>query len=618
MCGIIVWCVDHESSEIKSLAHRGPDGSCTKSFGPNGKLTFVFHRLAIVCLDEAGMQPFENEMSMLVCNGEIYNYEKLEREIDAKNKEINEKKTRETAEINGTKVGTDETNGTNGETAETNGTGETAEINGTTVGTDETKETNGTNGNGETAETKVDAHGTLQMRSDVEVIHHLLKDEDLSRPTQRLSALISKLDGDYAFVYANSTGLLVARDPVGVKPLFYGVDNAGDAVAFASEAKALYSAKEIVEVRVFPPGTFLCIPEQEYNKRDEKAKHIRGIRGIRGIRRALEFHPIDDTESRVRELLERSVEKRLHHSDREIGLLCSGGVDSAIITSLAARMLSSTTNIHVFTMQYDTGASEDAFYAKMLCEKHNFKHTVVTFGLADVQGCIREVIRACETYDPNTIRAAIPMYLLARYISRETDVKVVLSGEGADEIFSGYLYFKQVPDGDALNAESRRLVSNLHMFDLLRAERCFSAFGLEVRVPYLDHALVEYVLGLDGRRKMFRGSAEKMLLRDAFRDLEDLKELRILDRPKEKFSDGCGFSYVPQLLNHVTSVGEGGEGANEMSYKLDEKLKAEKAFYKGIFVDIYGLESLRWIVDRDMPEWVAGNGGARNGEVGCV
>ena len=421
------------------------------------------------------------------------------------------------------------------------------------------------------------AENVNDLRSDVDVIHRLFKDVDVNS-VEEVAAATNKLDGDFAFIFAKEDGrFVVGRDPVGVRPLFYGVNSDGRPIAFASEAKALHGGPAIDKVFVFPPNTVY----------------------VSSINR---FAPIPDKFllNQVNKLVTNAVKKRLDHSDRPVGLLCSGGVDSAIITSLTAR-LSDPTKMHVFTMEYANGTSEDAFYASMLCARHKFKHTVVKFDAKQVQECLTTVIATCETYDPNTIRAAIPMYLLAKHIAENTDIKVILSGEGADELFAGYSYFKRA-DAASLNAESRRLIKNVHMFDLLRADRCFAAFGLECRVPYLDRDLISFVSCIEGEHKMFQKGAEKMLLRNAFADLKDLADLRILSRTKEKFSDGCGFSYVPQLLNFVS------DNANT----LDEKLKAESAKYKAIFESIYGDLNGHWIIKREMPAWSAGTANTAN------
>lgn len=436
------------------------------------------------------------------------------------------------------------------------------------------------------------------LRSDVDVIHRVLvKGSELSNTRHAgncfrrdIRHAVNTLDGDFAFAYVRGSTVVVARDPVGVRPLFYGVNEAGTPIAFASEAKALVGAPCVHSVSVFPPGHVWT--QNQFVPYESEADAVR---------------------VRVRQLLTAAVQKRLDHSDRPVGLLCSGGVDSAIITTLAARMRDPS-QLHVFTMEYDTGTAEDTFYAKMLCARFGYKHTVVRFSAAEAQATIATVIATCETYDPNTIRAAIPMYLLAKHIAEHTDVKVVLSGEGADELFAGYLYFNAAPDGPQLNAETRRLVSNIHMFDLLRADRCFAAFGLEVRVPFLDRDLVAFVSGVDGEHKRFQSGVEKLLLREAFADLTALKELRILDRPKEKFSDGCGFSYVPQLLNYVCSLAD----AEPAPRSLDEKLAVERAHYMTIYEGLYGTQNAHLIVSRTLPAWSGGETAASRSKEGLL
>ena len=232
-----------------------------------------------------------------------------------------------------------------------------------------------------------------------------------------------------------------------------------------------------------------------------------------------------------------------------------------------------------------------------MCNKLGILHEVVTFDAADVEGAIDEVVVAMETCDPNTIRAAIPMYLLARHISLNTDVKVILSGEGADELLGGYNYFRFAPSERDAATESDRILANLHMFDLLRADRCFAAFGLEVRVPFLDVDLVR--CGVPAARRRPQGGVEKRLLREAFAHLDVLANCRILDRPKEKLSDGTGFCYVPDLLRMLAAGRDDGT--------LKTRLIAERERYEAAFMRAYGCGSLddatRLVVERRLPEW---------------
>jgi asparagine synthase (glutamine-hydrolysing) len=309
---------------------------------------------------------------------------------------------------------------------------------------------------------------------------------------------------------------------------------------------------------------------------------------------------IEFQESRIVDLLRKSVIKRIDNSDRPVAFLCSGGLDSSLILCLAHEYLQQQKReLHVFSMKY-TGTSgqnvfsEDEFYCKRLVELLGVKYTSLSFSFEEVKNSIDDVIYQTETYDPNTIRTSIANYLLAKKLRETTDYKVFLSGEGADELFCGYLYFNQSKDGIEINKESDRLVQNIHMFDILKADRCFSAFGLEVRVPFLDKKFVSFVKSIDGKYKTFINHTEKFLLRNAFKkQFTVLSDARIIDRPKERFSDGVSFSYVPDLLNFCS---------NSEESVLDNKELREKQYYRNIF-DKYYPNMSHVIIDRTMPSW---------------
>lgn len=414
--------------------------------------------------------------------------------------------------------------------------------------------------------------GNTPGEVDVGVIIDVLLD------CQEIPDAVACLDGDYAFVAVEEASgrVVAARDPLGVRPLFQGISATGAVVAFASEAKALVGAPGIADVLVFPPGhAFVDGKLLPYSSKPSQPG------------------------ATCRQLLERAIEKRLKHSERPVALLCSGGIDSAAMLSIATR-IACTELPRVYTMRYSTGQSDDAFYAEMLCSRLGCPHEVVSFGLKDLcDETLRAVIRVCETCDPNTIRAALPMYLLAKHIAQTSDIKVVLSGEGADELFGGYGYFRFAPTPKDAADECGRLLNNIHMFDLLRADRCFAAHGLEVRVPFLDRDLIDGVSALVPALRM-RG--EKQLLRDSVSDLGELAALRILDRPKEKFSDGTGFSYVPDLLRRIAA--DWGENGDEGT--LSSRLVAERHAYTTMFEEEYGAPAGRWVVKRTMPSWVDG------------
>lgn len=420
------------------------------------------------------------------------------------------------------------------------------------------------------------------LRSDCEAVLKILDTTLDDFSIQKVCEAVDKLDGDFAFVWQHEEDLVIGRDHVGVCPLFYGIDENDKLVAVASECKALYGLSYIKKIQVFPPGHI-------YMHGSFHPYHSIGLPPPITLAK-------EEVTNRVKELVIEAVQKRIVHSDRPVGVLCSGGIDSSIMTCLV-KELGMQDKIHVFTMEYKGARSEDAFYARILCESLGVKHTLFSFTREEVQETLQKIPKAIETYDPNTIRAAIPMYLLAHKIAKETDVRVILSGEGADELFHGYNYFSRAPDGDAARVEAARLIRNLHMFDLLRAERCFSSAGLEVRVPFLDKNLVRFVQSLDGSLLWGgQGYAEKQLLRNAFAHLTPLVNVRILDRPKERFSDGCGFTYVPQLLSYIS---------NDLP-TLAEKLAVEKKYVEEIFDSTYS--NLRHlIVNRTMPEWISEN-----------
>lgn len=383
---------------------------------------------------------------------------------------------------------------------------------------------------------------------DVHVLFHALV---TCTDTASVCAMLEGLDGEFALVFCDQGHVIAARDPMGVRPLFVARDVHGCVMGFCSEAKALIGAPGVALVAVFPPGHVMILAV--------------GAEDTCCAFRTASAGPcrFGTNEQMVRRLVESAIVKRINHSDRSVGILCSGGLDMAIVTALVATEASMRDRVRVFTGRYDSGQSDDAFYAALVCCQSRLDLELVPFGAADVLAAIEPVIWACETCDPNTIRAAIPMYLLARHIKQKTDVKVILSGEGASELCCGSAH--------------TRIAS-----DLLCADRCFGAFGLEVRVPYLDLALVDFVGSLPNR-------VEDRLLRDAFRDTrmpigKILSGARVIDRPEEKLSDvcGCRFSFVPDLLANL-----GGEACTRVA----QREKAEREHYQTVFDKLFGQEN---------------------------
>ncbi len=437
-------------------------------------------------------------------------------------------------------------------------------------------------------------HNIDSLKSDVEIIPKILGQSS----SYNDFSLINKFklfDGDFACIYIYNDpyfkymNIVVARDRIGLCPLFYGLDKNNNIVCFASEAKALVDLPFCVKVKQFPPGHFLQARINNETSIYGNKTDIYGFKEEFVLYNNDADSEVENISNIIRIVVQDAVRKRLKHSDRQVGVLCSGGIDSSIVSAIANRLNTNELPVNIFTISYDSGMSYDAFYAKQLCSQlKNSIHTNIVFNKEDVINAYEEVLKTCETYDSRTIRAAIPGYLLAKYISENTDIKVILSGEGADELFAGYKYFQFSPDEESLKTETTRLIQNLHSFDLLRAERVFSAFGLELRVPFLDQNLIKTVSSFSKIIYDYK-SEEKYLLRKAFDSYPELSS--VINRQKECFSDGCGYNYVPDLLKMHSIYND-----------LETREKNEKEVYLKLFEKYYGNQN--WIIERTMPEWL--------------
>ena len=445
------------------------------------------------------------------------------------------------------------------------------------------------------------------LRTDIDIILHLYKKGLTPRD------ICNELDGVFAFVLLDKmqNRIIMGRDPHGIRPLFYQMGSVEESIQMvASEIKAFPKPLDKT-IQIFPPNRFY----------DSEYPSFQSYNNVFRETMTETSYPI--VSEKIYDLLIKAVKKRIDNSDRPVAFLCSGGVDSSIIFGIARNYLKMhhpERELHVYCMNYakSNSTSYDLFYAEMLMTQYRDDKQVqfhsVSFTWDEVLMILDKMPYLMETYDPNTIRASIPMILLAKYLSEQTEFKVFLSGEGADELFMGYNYFQQVPNGNLANAESRRLMRNLHMFDVLRADRCFAAHGLEIRIPFLDRDLVHYASNVQGKLKMFRNGIEKKLLRDAVREkIPELTMSRVIDRQKERFSDGCGFSYVPDILNYVFSCSS--ELSSELSSSkssskinkqklvtLEEKEKSERAFHKQRFRKAFG-EMDHLIIKRELPDW---------------
>lgn len=392
------------------------------------------------------------------------------------------------------------------------------------------------------------------------------------------------LDAEFACVIYDGRAdeFIAARDPIGIRPLYYGYDGDGQ-IIFASEAKNLVKFCE--KIMPFPPG--------HYWKNGEFTCYC-GITAVDSVIR-------DDMETvcrNIREKLVAGVEKRLA-ADAKVGFLLSGGLDSSLVCSIAQSR--SETPIKTFAIGMSTDAI-DLKYAREVADYIGSDHTEVIITKEDVLDALETVVKLLGTYDITTIRASMGMYLLCKAIHEQTDIRVLLTGEISDELF-GYKYTDFAPSAQEFQKESVKRVSELHMYDVLRADRCISSNSLEARVPFGDLDFVKYVMAVDPEMKLNKYNKGKYLLRHAFEG--NYLPHSILYREKAAFSDAVGHSMVDYLKEYAESrytQEEYGEGIKK--YDHARPFTKESLLYRDIFEKFYPGQS-EMVVDFWMPnkEW---------------
>lgn len=374
----------------------------------------------------------------------------------------------------------------------------------------------------------------FQTKSDCEVILALYQDKGAD--------LFEDLNGMFAFALydIDNDVFLIGRDHIGIIPLYMGYDDNGQFFV-GSEMKAL--EEDCLNVKEFLPGTYI------YSKQDREMH--------RWYKREWEnFDAVKDNKSDIdvlRTELENSVHRQLM-SDVPYGVLLSGGLDSSIISAIAKRYAAKRIEandqtdawwpqLHSFAIGLK--GSPDLKASREVADYIRTVHHELHFTVEEALDALSDVIYHIETYDVTTIRASTPMYLLARYI-KSMGVKMVLSGEGSDELFGGYLYFHKAPNAQAFHEETVRKIENLHLYDCLRANKSLAAWGVEGRVPFLDKEFMDVVMRLNPEDKMCgrNGKIEKHILREAFKDY--LPE-SVAWRQKEQFSDGVGYNWIDSL-----------------------------------------------------------------------
>ena len=419
----------------------------------------------------------------------------------------------------------------------------------------------------------------FQTGSDCEVINALYRErEDIGQ-------WLNALNGIFAFALWDRARrrFVIARDPIGVCPLYWGHDGDGR-LCVASEMKAL--ADICADVAQFPPGHYYD------SERGELVRYYQ-----RPWRDHATTKDVEVSKQELREAFERAVHRQLM-SDVPYGVLLSGGLDSSLVAAVAARFArkriedNDTTEawwprLHSFAIGLE--GSPDLAAAEVAAKALGTVHHGFTYTFEEGLDALPEVIRHIETYDVTTIRASTPMFLLARRI-KAMGVKMVLSGEGSDEVFGGYLYFHKAPDAREFHEETVRKLGALYNYDCLRANKSMMAWGVEPRVPFLDVEFLEVAMRMDAAHKMVRPGPsgrkiEKAILREAF---DGYLPDEILWRQKEQFSDGVGYGWIDGLKAHAEAqISDRVFAASASRFPVNPPQTKEAYLYRHIFEQFF-------------------------------
>lgn len=484
-------------NNFEKTISRGPD---MEKIIEIGDAVLGFQRLAIMGLNENGMQPFELNDNAVVCNGELYGF----------------RKEKEALIADGYK---------------------------------------------------------FVSESDCEIILPMYEKYGFD--------MFNRLDAEFAMIIydAKRNGLVAARDPIGIRPLFYAYDKAGD-IMFSSEAKNLVGLGD--KIMPFPPGyyyadgEFVCYNDiaarQEYSEDD-----------------------LETACKKIKELLIAGVEKRLD-ADAPVGFLLSGGLDSSLVCAIATKLMGKQIKTYAIGMNED---AIDLKYAKEVADYLHSDHHEIIINKDIVLSSLEEVISNLGTYDITTIRASMGMYLICKGIKKESDVRVLLTGEISDEIF-GYKYTDFAPNAEEFQKEAEKRLHELYMYDVLRADRCISVHSMEARVPFGDLAFVKYVMSINPELKMNTYNKGKYLLRHAFED-GDYLPYDILFREKAAFSDAVGHSMVDYIKEYANSLYTDEEFAAKCDkYTFAKPFTKESLLYRELFEKYYPGQA-EMVVDFWMP-----------------
>lgn len=423
---------------------------------------------------------------------------------------------------------------------------------------------------------KLNINYEFLTESDCEIILALYREKGVN--------FFEDLNGIFAFALydVEKDVYIIGRDHIGIIPLYQGTDKYGNYYV-ASEMKALSGICN--KISEFLPGQYY------YSKDKEPVKYY--------TRSWQQYENVKNNKSDILELrnaLEEAVHRQMM-SDVPYGVLLSGGLDSSIISAVAARYAAKRIEnddaneawwprLHSFAVGLK--GSSDLEKAKIVADHIGSVHHEIYFTIQEGIDAIRDVIYHIETFDVTTIRASTPMYLMARVI-KSIGVKMVLSGEGADEIFGGYLYFHKAPTAQALHEETVRKISRLHQFDCLRANKSMAAWGVEARVPFLDKKFMDVAMNLNPESKMCKeGRIEKQILREAFKDY--LPE-SVVWRQKEQFSDGVGYNWI-DTLKEMTEKAVSDQQLDNAKFRfpINTPNTKEAYYYRSIFAELFPSE----------------------------
>jgi len=421
----------------------------------------------------------------------------------------------------------------------------------------------------------------FRTKSDSEVIVHLYEQFGYN--------FCNMLDGDFAFVVIDGDDYIAGRDPIGVKPLYYGLDERGR-IYFSSEMKSI--ADQCKSFSTFPPGHY-------YTAKTGFVKYYHPE--YEDHKKAVESLDLD----LIRETLVEATRKRLM-SEAPLGVLLSGGLDSSLTSSIAARLYAENEKkLQSFSIGLDAD-SPDNIAARKTAEFLGTEHHEIHFSVQEGVEIIEKVIYHIETYDIISVRAGVPMYLLSKAISHK-GIKVILSGEGADEIFGGHLYFRNAPSSEEFQDETIERVQKLFTADLLRADKTTMAVGLEARIPFLDTAFLDVAIRIKTEEKQPKtyDGIEKYILRKAF-DTPENPYLpgEILWRQKEQFSDGVGYNWVDEVIQYCASqVSDEQLAGAAAEFPYNSPTTKEAYFYRAIFHKYYPQVSAAQTVRKWIPKW---------------